>query len=155
MSGAVAPAGQNENVRAAISRASDATGVDFSLLIQTAQRESGLNPNARANTSSATGLFQFIDSTWLDMVRRHGAEHGLGGYAQALQSGGVDAATRRQILSLRNDPEIAARMAAELARENASALQARLGRAPSSGELYAAHVMGADGAARLIQASAN
>jgi hypothetical protein len=46
-------------------------------------------------------------------------------------------------------------MAAELARENASALQNQLGRAPTSGELYAAHVLGPGGAAKLIQASAN
>jgi Transglycosylase SLT domain len=142
-----------DGVRAAIQRASQATGVDFSLLVETARRESALNPNARAGTSSATGLFQFIDSTWLDMVRRHGAEHGLGGYAAAL-SNGADAATRRDILALRNDPEISARMAGELTRENANALQARLGRAPTAGELYAAHVLGSGGAARLVEAAA-
>lgn len=138
-------------VRAAIRRAADATGVDFSLLVETARRESALNPNARAGTSSATGLFQFIDSTWLDMVRRHGAAHGLNAEAAAL-SGGADTATRQSILALRSDPELSARMAAELARENAETLQARLGRAPSAGELYAAHVMGPGGAIRLIEA---
>jgi len=147
----VAPTG-HEAVRAAVQRAADATGVDFSLLIETARRESALNPAARAQTSSATGLFQFIDSTWLDMVRRHGAKHGLAAQAQAL-AGGCDAQTRRDILALRTDPELAARMAAELARENAQALQARLGRAPTAGELYAAHVMGPGGALRLIEAA--
>ncbi len=142
-----------ENVRAAIQRGAQATGVDFSMLVETARRESALDPNARARTSSATGLFQFVDGTWLDMVRRHGAEHGLGQYAAAL-SQGADAETRREILSLRSDPEIAARMAGELARENAGTLQNQLGRAPSAGELYAAHVMGAGGAVRLIQAAA-
>ncbi len=151
MSDPIAPVGQ-DGVRAAIRRAADATGVDFSLLIETARRESALNPHARAGTSSATGLFQFIDSTWLDMVRRHGAEHGLGQQAAALRAG-ADPATRRDILALRNDPEIAARMAGELVRENALALQQRLGRAPSAGELYAAHVMGAGGAIRLIEAA--
>lgn len=142
-----------ENVRAAIQRGAQATGVDFSMLVETARRESALDPNARARTSSATGLFQFVDGTWLDMVRRHGAEHGLGQYAAAL-SQGADAETRREILSLRSDPEIAARMAGELARENAGTLQNQLGRAPTAGELYAAHVMGAGGAVRLIQAAA-
>lgn len=142
-----------EDVRAAIHRGAQATGVDFSLLVETARRESALNPTARAGTSSATGLFQFIDSTWFDMVRRHGAEHGLGQYANAL-SQGADADTRRQILALRGDPEIAARMAGELTRENAQTLQGQLGRAPSAGELYAAHVMGSGGALRLIQAAA-
>lgn len=151
MSDPIAPVVQ-DGVRAAIRRAADATGVNFSLLVETARRESALNPNARAGTSSATGLFQFIESTWLDMVRRHGADHGLGAEASALRNG-ADAATRRNILALRNDPEIAARMAAELTRENADALQARLGRAPSAGELYAAHVMGSGGAIRLIEAA--
>lgn len=143
-----------EGVSAAIRRASQATGVDFSLLVETARRESALNPNARAGTSSATGLFQFIESTWLDMVRRHGAHHGMAAQAAALQSG-ADAATRREILALRSDPELSARMAGELTRENAEALRARLGRAPSAGELYAAHVMGSRGALRLIEAAAN
>ena len=151
MSNPVAAVAQDA-VRAAIRRAADATGVDFSLLVETAQRERALNPTARAGTSSATGLFQFIEGTWLDMVRRHGAAHGLGAEAAALNAG-ADPATRQSILALRNDPELSARMAAELARENADTLQARLGRAPSAGELYAAHVMGPGGALRLIEAA--
>ncbi len=151
MSDPIAPVGPDA-VQAAIRRAADATGVNFALLVQTARRESAFNPLARASTSSATGLFQFIDSTWLDMVRRHGAQHGLGAEAAALQQG-VHGDTRRAILALRNDPELSARMAGELARENAQALQARLGRAPNAGELYAAHVMGAGGAVRLIEAA--
>jgi hypothetical protein len=153
MSDPIAPLAP-DGVHAAIRRAADATGVDFSLLVETARRESALNPNARAGTSSATGLFQFIDSTWLNMVRRHGGEHGLGHYASALNQG-ADAGTRRDILALRSDPELSARMAGELARENAEMLHARLGRAPSAGELYAAHVMGPAGAGRLIEAAAN
>ncbi|MEZ5962060.1 MAG: transglycosylase SLT domain-containing protein [Hyphomonadaceae bacterium] len=151
MTSPIAPAGPDA-VRAAIRRGADATGVNFSLLVETARRESALNPAAQAGTSSATGLFQFIESTWLDMVRRHGADHGLGAEAAALQNG-ANAETRRQILALRSDPEISARMAGELARENATTLQARLGRAPSAGELYAAHVMGPGGALRLIEAA--
>lgn len=153
MSDPIAPVA-HDGVRAAIQRAAAATGVDFSLLVETARRESALNPNARAGTSSATGLFQFIDSTWLDMVARHGEAHGLGQQAAALRQG-ADSATRRDILALRNDPEISARMAGELARENANTLQARLGRAPNAGELYAAHVMGSGGALRLIEAAAH
>lgn len=152
MSDPIAPAGQ-EAVRSAIRRAADATGVNFSLLVETARRESALNPQARAGTSSATGLFQFIESTWLDMVRRHGPEHGLGAQAAALRNG-ASAEARAQILALRTDPELSARMAGELARENAATLQSRLGRAPTAGELYAAHVMGPNGAVRLIEAAA-
>lgn len=146
--------------QAAIQRAARATGVDFSLLLETARRESALNPNARAATSSATGLFQFIESTWLDMVRRHGNDHGLGASAQQIsvrdgRAYVADPQARAEILALRTDPDAAARMAGELAQENAAFLQSRLGRPPNAGELYAAHVMGPSGAARLIEAAAN
>lgn len=154
----ISASGQGAQVEAALRRASNATGVDFSLLVETARRESSFNPNARAGTSSATGLFQFIDSTWLDMVRRHGADHGLGAQAAQISVQGGrsvvnDPQARAQILALRNDPELSALMAGELTRENASFLQSRLGRAPQAGELYAAHVMGPGGAVRLIQAA--
>ncbi len=65
-------------VTAAISRAAARTGVDFNYLIAQAQIESGLNPRAQASTSSARGLYQFVDSTWLRTVDKHGAKHGLG-----------------------------------------------------------------------------
>lgn len=146
------------NVREALQRAADSTGVDFGLLAETARRESSYNATAKAGTSSATGLFQFIESTWLDMVRKHGAAHGVGALAARIDvSGGrprvSDAQTRKAILDLRYDPELSARMAGELARENAASLRAQIGRAPSAGEIYAAHVMGPGGAARLIEAA--
>lgn len=147
-----------QNVREALQRAAASTGVDFGLLAETARRESSYNASAKAGTSSATGLFQFIESTWLDMVRKYGAEHGVGGLASRISvSGGraqvSDAQTRKAILDLRYDPELSARMAGELARENAASLRAQIGRDPSAGEIYAAHVMGPGGAARLIEAS--
>jgi hypothetical protein len=144
--------------RQAIEQASAATGVDFSLLVETARRESSFNPSARAPTSSATGLFQFIESTWLETVRRHGGKHGLGVYASQIEHANgrtfvSDPQVRQQILDLRYDPELSARMGAELAKDNAAALTRRLDRAPSAGEIYAAHVLGAGGAARLIAAA--
>lgn len=146
------------SARQAIERAASATGVDFSLLVETARRESSFNASARAPTSSATGLFQFIDSTWLETVRRYGARHGLGVYASQIgtvdgRPSVADPQTRQQILDLRFDPEISARMGAELARENGAALERRLGRPATAGEVYAAHVMGVAGAARLIAAA--
>ncbi len=129
----------------AVRRAADATGTDFSLLLATAQRESSLDKNARASTSSASGLFQFIESTWMEMIDRYGAKHGVNVDVK-------DPRQRQSILALRFDPDIAARMAGELTRENASVLEAKIGRAPDAGELYAAHVLGPEGAAKLINA---
>lgn len=138
-------------VTGAIARASAATGIDFQYLVAQARLESGLDPQAQARTSSAAGLYQFINSTWLETVDRHGAEHGLGWAEQAItRSGGrasiADPATRSQVLALRHDPDAAALMAAELARDNAAQLQGFLGRQPDHAELYLAHFMGAGGA---------
>lgn len=144
-------------IEGAIRRASERVGVDFDFLIRTAQRESALNPAARARTSSASGLFQFIESTWLATLHRHGADHGYGRLASLIErtpDGGyrVRDGARREVLDLRFDPQAASLMAAELASDHAAYLRGRIGRDPSGGELYAAHFLGPAGAARLIQA---
>ncbi|MBA5777591.1 transglycosylase SLT domain-containing protein [Stappia sp. F7233] len=140
----------------AFQAASSTTGASFDYLLKTAQRESALNPQARAKTSSASGLFQFIESTWLETVKESGHRHGLGGYAEKIErtpSGHYrvsDAALRKEILALRKDPEISARLAGELTQKNANYLRDKLGREPSDGELYIAHFLGAGGANKLI-----
>lgn len=138
----VQPVGGND-VRAAIARASAATGVDFDYLLAQARIESSLDPSARAATSSAAGLYQFTNGTWLATLGRHGAEHGLG-----------MPATRAEALALRYDPHASALMAAELAGDNAEALQGVLGRAPDAAELYLAHFLGAGGARTFLSALA-
>jgi hypothetical protein len=145
-------------VEAAIQRASTATGVDFSFLLGTARRESSFNPGAHAKTSSAAGLFQFVDQTWLGTLKQHGAKYGYARYAQLIQQGSdgrfhVDGAeARRTVMDLRLDAHAASLMAGELASDHASYLRGRMGREPTSGELYAAHVLGPQGSARLIDA---
>lgn len=144
-------------IEAAIRRAAERVGVDFDFMLRTAQRESALNPAARARTSSASGLFQFIESTWLATLSRHGADHGYGRYAALIERTGdggyrVRDGARREVLDLRFDPQAASLMAAELASDHAAYLRGRIGREPTSGELYAAHFLGPAGAARLIQA---
>lgn len=146
-------------VPAAIARAASATGVDFAYLLGQAQRESGLNPAAHARTSSASGLFQFIDSTWLSVIKRHGAEHGLGWAADAVQWAGgklhiADAATRRAVLALKADAQVSALMAGAHAADNKAALEARLGRAVGAAELSLAHFLGLGGATKFLRALA-
>ncbi|SON55446.1 Transglycosylase SLT domain protein [Hartmannibacter diazotrophicus] len=141
----------------AFDAASSSTGTSFDYLLKTAQRESSMNPEAKASTSSATGLFQFIDSTWMETMKRSGAELGLGQYADQIgiaPNGNYFVANpqmRKEILDLRKDPEIASMMAGALTRHNAQQLEARVGRPPSDGELYIAHFLGASGASKLIQ----
>ncbi|MDP3656587.1 MAG: transglycosylase SLT domain-containing protein [Brevundimonas sp.] len=144
-------------VEAAIRRASNATGVDADFLVRTARRESAMNPSARARTSSAAGLFQFIEQTWLGTVKTHGAKHGYGQYADLIYRGGdgrwrVEGSARNVVLDLRFDPQAASTMAAELTASNAAYLRGRSGREPGAGDLYAAHFLGPAGAAQLMDA---
>ncbi|MEO1040394.1 MAG: transglycosylase SLT domain-containing protein [Pseudomonadota bacterium] len=142
-----------------IAEAARATGVDFDFLMRTAARESNFDPDARARTSSASGMFQFIEQTWLAMMSRHGEKHGVADLSKAIdqRSDGrfqvTDPAKRDAILDLRFDAGLSSRLAGELANENAASLRTALGREPTRGELYAAHFLGASGAAELIQAA--
>jgi hypothetical protein len=148
-------------VTGAIRQAAQATGTSFQYLLATAKVESGLNPQAGASTSSARGLFQFIDQTWLATLKQSGAALGYGQYAAAITKTAsghyevADPAMRSQILKLRNDPMANAAMAGAFTQANAALLSEKLGRTPSEGELYIAHFLGAGGAARLISAAAS
>ncbi len=143
----------------ALASAAGRAGVSFDFMVRTAARESGFDAAARAPGSSAAGLFQFVEQTWLSMVSRHGAAHGLAKEASAIRtsSGGklvvADPEARRRILDLRLDPDVSAQMAGELTRENARTLRQHLGRAPQEAELYVAHFLGAGKAAQLINAA--
>jgi hypothetical protein len=150
--GRQAGAGPADGITTAVRAAATRTGVDFAYLMAQARVESGLNPRAQARGSSARGLYQFTNGTWLETVRKHGAAHGLGWAADALASGGARAgsAARATILALRDNAEAAALMAGEFARDNAERLEQRLGRAVGATDLYMAHFLGAGGAARFL-----
>ncbi|WP_419807981.1 lytic transglycosylase domain-containing protein [Sphingomonas sp.] len=145
-------------VQSAIASAANRTGVDFGYLLGQAKLESGLNASARAGTSSATGLYQFLDQSWLAVVKQHGAEHGLGWAANSIHRlpngrlGVGDAGTRQAILALRKDPEVASLMAAEHASDNKDKLEASLGRDATGTDLYMAHFLGLGGATRFLSA---
>lgn len=140
----------------AIRQGADATGTDFDYLLRTARRESSLDPAAKAPTSSATGLFQFIEQTWLGLVKSDGERVGLGAEAAAVttRSDGTltvaDPGQREAILRLREEPQVASVLAGALTQQNRETLAGATGREPSAGELYMAHVLGARGAAGLI-----
>src|SRR3954466_14095338 len=143
-------------VAGAIKQAASTTGTSFEYLLATAKMESNFNPTAGASTSSARGLFQFIDQTWLATVKEAGVQLGYGDYADAISkssSGSYsvsDPAARRAILKLRDDPAASSAMAGVLTQSNSFKLTGKIGRRPTDGELYMAHFMGVGGAAKLI-----
>ena len=145
-------------VQTAIQRAAAKTGIDFDYLLGQAKVESGFNATARARTSSATGLYQFIEQSWLAVVKNHGTEHGMGWAADGIQRNSAgrltvsDPGLRRAILDLRNNPEAASLMAAEHASDNKDALEASLGRAATGTDLYMAHFLGLGGAKQFLKA---
>jgi transglycosylase-like protein with SLT domain len=143
-------------IAGAIKEAASTTGASFEYLLATAKMESNFDPKASASTSSARGLFQFIDQTWLGTVKEAGSQLGYGQYADAISkssSGSYsvsDPAARTAILKLRDDPAAASSMAAVLTQSNSFKLTGQIGRRPTDSELYMAHFMGVGGAAKLI-----
>jgi Transglycosylase SLT domain len=152
------PTSRDSRVTGAIAQAAARTGMDFSYLYNQAKVESGLDPNAKAGTSTATGLFQFTQQTWLATLKQHGAYHGLGWATNAITQNSdghfrvSDPALRDNILDLRKQPEAAAAMAAEFASDNQSFLEQRIDREIEPVDLYLAHFLGAGGAARFLKA---
>lgn len=154
---AVALQGAQSEVLTALRSASAKTGSDFDYLLATAKRESSLDSSAKSKSSSATGLFQFIDQTWLGLVKRFGEKHGLSAYAGAIETNSKGRLTvaspeaKAAILALRQNPTLSALMAGEAASETKQSLESQLGRDVCAGELYAAHFLGQGGACQLIR----
>lgn len=128
--------GIRPDVQAALAEASRRTGVSETYLRNTAGIESSFRPDAAARTTSARGLFQHLDDTWNELVRKYGAELGVPANAD------------------RNDPRWSALMGAAYARENQAVLRRSLGRDPTDVELYMAHFLGATGGSQFLQARA-
>jgi hypothetical protein len=143
-------------ITGAIRQAAQSSGISFEYLMTTAKIESNMNPAAQASTSSAKGLYQFIEQTWLGTLKGGGAAAGYGKYADAISQTAdgryevADPAMRNAIMQLRSDPGASAMMAGAFTRSNADQLSNAIGRQPTEGELYIAHFLGPDGASRLI-----
>ncbi|HVV62677.1 MAG TPA: transglycosylase SLT domain-containing protein [Pseudolabrys sp.] len=160
MSAITLNANPTPQLKGVIQQAARSTGTSFEYLMTTAQIESNLNPSAQAPTSSARGLYQFIDQTWLATMKQDGPALGFGRYASAIVQDAdghydiPDPAMRNAVMKLRSNPAVSAAMAGAFARSNTAQLTASLGRAPTEGELYIAHFLGPDGAEKLISTAA-
>ncbi|MGY3690881.1 hypothetical protein ACVIGA_000961 [Bradyrhizobium sp. USDA 3240] len=146
-------------VAGSIKQAAATTGTSFEYLLTTAKMESNFNPRAGATTSSAHGLYQFIDQTWLGTVKEAGSQLGYGQYADAITKNSdgsysvSDPSARSAVMKLRDDPDAASSMAAVLTQSNSFKLTGTLGRRPTDAELYMAHFMGVGGAGKLISSA--
>lgn len=124
------------NVEAAIAKGASVSGINYGYMMAMADQESSFNPNAKAPTSSASGLYQFTDSTWGDMVKKYGSQTG------------ITAADK-------TDPEAQAIMAGLYAKENAKVIARATGKAAdqvTNTELYMGHFLGGGGASKFLTA---
>jgi hypothetical protein len=141
-------------------RAAQVTGVDPAYLMALADKESSLLPDSKAQTSSAQGLFQFVEGTWLEVLHRYGPKHGYKAEAEAIQIVAgrpvvPDAKDHKRILSLRCVPYLAALMAGEMINTHRQVLAGTVARHPSLTELYLAHFLGVQGASRFVALLSN
>ena len=146
-------------VHNAINLASRRTNTSFDYLLNTAKRESSFKTHAKSSSSSAAGLFQFVEGTWLKVVKEDGDRLGLSNVAKNIHktSSGryyvPNRGQRREILDLRHDAETSALVAAAFTEQNERYVRRRIGRTPSDGELYLAHFLGPGSAAKMINLS--
>ena len=118
--------------RELIAYAAQASGVPLDLMLQVAAVESDFRPKAGAGTSSAKGLFQFIDGTWGDMKRKYGKKFGIPNNAHQY------------------DPVANALLGGAFLRENSEGITTIKDNA-SSTDLYLAHFLGLGGAKRFLR----
>lgn len=113
------------------------TGVDPNMLYAICSIESTFNPNAKAPTSSASGLFQFIKGTWAESLRKHGQKFGISPSASPF------------------DPKANALLGAMFLKDNFNHLKSRLNRGINETDIYMAHFMGAGGASDFLKRDPN
>src|SRR5581483_7807574 len=139
--------------------ASALAGTSFTGVLSQVSQESTFKADAKNRTSSAVGPAQFLETTWLDMVRRHGAAYGLGDLASQIHVKNgkpvvANAAVRAHILELRKDPHLSAGMAARYLDEVGAKLEKSMGRPVSVVEKRMAYLLGPYGAAKLLKTAA-
>lgn len=138
-----------------IVRAGRIVGADPTLLMAVADKESSFSTAVQAKTSSATGLYQFIEQTWLGVIFEFGRKHGLAAEAALISRNGrqfvvADANERQRILDLRREPYLSALLAAEMLKRDTLRLEKAMGRHLTGGEIYLIHFLGPDAAQTFI-----
>lgn len=100
--------------------------------------ESGGNPNAQNPNSSAGGLGQFIDSTWLAMLKQERPDL-------------VEGRSPQELLALKSDPALSRQMTEAYANQNGKILSGA-GYEANPANTYLAHFAGPQGAVKVLSA---
>lgn len=150
------PVKVHQSIVERVVKAAQTTEMDPALLMAIADKESNFSATARARTSSASGLFQFVEKTWFKAMRSFGDRHGHGETARAIAGADSDALSvtpqkRAQILNLRNDPYLSAVLAAEMLKKDGAKIAEKIGRPLTPGETYLIHFLGPEDAARFMK----
>jgi len=125
--------GDKGEVKQSIVKAANTVGTNPSFMTTFAAVESSLNPNAKANTSSASGLFQFTKGTWNEQISKHGRKYDL------------DPNTSP------TDVTASSLMASEYVKSNTRILKS-VKSDPNLTDIYLAHFLGATGARKFLSA---
>jgi Transglycosylase SLT domain len=135
-------------------QAANRTEMDPALLMAIADKESNFSTTAKARTSTASGLFQFVERTWMQAIKAFGHRHGHGEEANAVAAAEETGAPQKkaQILKLRNDPYLSAALAAEMLKKDGAKISERIGRPLTAGETYLIHFLGPDDTERFMRA---
>jgi arginine repressor len=120
------------NIKDTIISAAKRVGVDSGIMLAMAKQESGFNPNAKAKTSTAKGLYQFLNATWDDMVKKYGKTY------PELKNGQMD--------------PVASSLAGALFIKENGAILSKAGIPVDGTSIYAAHFLGPGGAKKLLSA---
>ena len=122
---------------APLQETSEAVNIE-AVVEQIIKAESSGDPNAKNKRSSAMGLGQFLDETWLVLIRAHRPDLAKG-------------RSEGETLELRRDPIVAREITSRFTERNANILRKR-GLPVTPGTLYLAHFAGAAGAIAILSA---
>ncbi len=151
------PVRVHQSVVERVVEAANKTEMDPALLMAIADKESSFSTTAKAHTSSASGLFQFVEKTWFKALKNFGHRYGREEEAKAIAGGedlppSVTPHKRAQILNLRNDPYLSAALAAEMLKKDGAKIAEKIGRQLTAGETYLIHFLGPEDTERFMTA---
>ena len=143
--------GFDERLAASLYKASLKTGVDFELMVLKAKMESDLGRATIAQHTSARGVFQYIEPTWLTLMRRYGDDIGYGHYAKAIKRAkypglpyieGNNPYLKAEILALRHDLDASAMLQAYQVREETDVIKSMKRGRVTATDHYIVHMLG-------------